>query len=231
MRQSGQEQDEAANDGLFSTYVSEIMLTFGINKEVEDKMKKANEAAASDAAPQKDDKKRQSKKKGKDAAKAIPFGKGTRILFNYLNCLLQECQEDSALFRKKLDFFQNKELQTIVREIAETVNETSRKPKCAKGTRDMSPRKMAIREKAFGIIRGIFKKHGASEIDTPVFELKETLTSKYGEESKLIYDLEDQGGELLSLRYDLTVPFARYVALRGLSSIKRFHIAKVYRRD
>ena len=95
----------------------------------------------------------------------------------------------------------------------------------------MSPRKMAIREKAFETIRAIFKKHGASEIDTPVFELKETLTSKYGEESKLIYDLEDQGGELLSLRYDLTVPFARFVAQRGMSSIKRFHIAKVYRRD
>jgi len=95
----------------------------------------------------------------------------------------------------------------------------------------MCPTKMAIREKAFKIIRGIFKKHGASEIDTPVFELKETLTSKYGEDSKLIYDLKDQGGELLSLRYDLTVPFARYVAQRGLSSIKRFHIAKVYRRD
>jgi len=95
----------------------------------------------------------------------------------------------------------------------------------------MSPTKMAIREKAFTIIRSIFKKHGASEIDTPVFELKETLTSKYGEDSKLIYDLKDQGGELLALRYDLTVPFARYVAQRGLSSIKRFHIAKVYRRD
>jgi len=76
----------------------------------------------------------------------------------------------------------------------------------------MSPTKMAIREKAFTIIKSVFKKHGASEIDTPVFELKETLTSKYGEDSKLIYDLEDQGGELLSLRYDLTVPFARYVA-------------------
>ncbi len=90
---------------------------------------------------------------------------------------------------------------------------------------------MAIRERAFTIIRGIFKKHGASEIDTPVFELKETLTGKYGEDSKLIYDLEDQGGELLALRYDLTVPFARYCAERGLASIKRFHIAKVYRRD
>lgn len=95
----------------------------------------------------------------------------------------------------------------------------------------MNPLQMAIREDAFKKIRAVFKKHGASEIDTPVFELKETLTSKYGEDSKLIYDLEDQGGELLSLRYDLTVPFARYVAERGISSIKRFHIAKVYRRD
>jgi len=90
---------------------------------------------------------------------------------------------------------------------------------------------MSIRERAFKIIKGVFKKHGATEIDTPVFELKETLTGKYGEDSKLIYDLEDQGGELLSLRYDLTVPFARYVAEKGLSSIKRYHISKVYRRD
>ena len=54
---------------------------------------------------------------------------------------------------------------------------------------------------------------------------------KYGEESKLIYDLEDQGGELLSLRYDLTVPFARYLAINKITNIKRFHIGKVYRRD
>ena len=110
-------------------------------------------------------------------------------------------------------------------------NEGTKRPKCAKGTRDMTPLQMAIREKAMNTVRSVFKKHGAVEIDTPVFELKETLTSKYGEDSKLIYDLEDQGGELLSLRYDLTVPFARYVAERGLASIKRFHIAKVYRRD
>ena len=58
----------------------------------------------------------------------------------------------------------------------------------------MTPIQMAIRERAFAIIKGTFKKHGACEIDTPVFELKETLTGKYGEESKLIYDLEDQGG-------------------------------------
>lgn len=90
---------------------------------------------------------------------------------------------------------------------------------------------MAIKEKAFNIIKKIFKKNGAEEIDTPVFELKDTLTNKYGEDSKLIYDLEDQGGELLSLRYDLTVPFARYVALNNIKQMKRFHIAKVYRRD
>jgi histidyl-tRNA synthetase len=69
------------------------------------------------------------------------------------------------------------------------------------------------------------------EIDTPVFELKETLTGKYGEDSKLIYDLADQGGELLALRYDLTVPFARFLSLNSVGNIKRFHIGKVYRRD
>lgn len=90
---------------------------------------------------------------------------------------------------------------------------------------------MAIRAKAFQTIKNVFQRHGAVELDTPVFELKETLTGKYGEDSKLIYDLEDQGGELLSLRYDLTVPFARYVALNGVDQIKRYHIAKVYRRD
>ncbi|KAI2539256.1 HARS isoform 4 [Pan troglodytes] len=55
---------------------------------------------------------------------------------------------------------------------------------------------------------------------------KETLMGKYGEDSKLIYDLKDQGGELLSLRYDLTVPFARYLAMNKLTNIKRYHIAK-----
>ena len=43
--------------------------------------------------------------------------------------------------------------------------------------------------------------------------------------------LAPQGGELLSLRYDLTVPFARYVAVNAIGNIKRYHIGKVYRRD
>ncbi|XP_063045891.1 histidine--tRNA ligase isoform X2 [Engraulis encrasicolus] len=103
--------------------------------------------------------------------------------------------------------------------------------KTAKGTRDYNPKQMAIREKVFNTIINCFKRHGAETIDTPVFELKETLTGKYGEDSKLIYDLKDQGGELLSLRYDLTVPFARYLAMNKITNIKRYHIAKVYRRD
>lgn len=64
-----------------------------------------------------------------------------------------------------------------------------------------------------------------------ISNLQEVLTGKYGEDSKLIYDLKDQGGEILSLRYDLTVPLARYLAMSKISSIKRYHIAKVYRRD
>lgn len=64
---------------------------------------------------------------------------------------------------------------------------------------------MAIREHMFNTITSVFKRHGGMALDTPVFELKEVLTGKYGEDSKLIYDLQDQGGELCSLRYDLTV--------------------------
>jgi histidyl-tRNA synthetase len=118
---------------------------------------------------------------------------------------------------------------------------------------------MAIREKVFSTITTVFKKHGAVTIDTPVFELKEILSGKYGEDSKLIYDLKDQGGEECSLRYDLTVcfklpdnnvslyffftimylsyfsqvPFARFLAMNGkdYQNFKRYHIAKVYRRD
>lgn len=65
---------------------------------------------------------------------------------------------------------------------------------------------MAIREKVLKIITETFKRHGAETIDTPVFELRDVLLGKYGEEGgKLVFDLSDQGGELCSLRYDLTV--------------------------
>ncbi|CAE6339158.1 unnamed protein product [Rhizoctonia solani] len=105
--------------------------------------------------------------------------------------------------------------------------------KTPKGTRDWSPLEMSIREHIFSTLQRVFKTHGGVTIDTPVFELREILTGKYGEDSKLIYDLQDQGGELCSLRYDLTVPFARFLAMNGTTypTIKRYHIAKVYRRD
>ncbi|CAI5759675.1 unnamed protein product [Candida verbasci] len=103
--------------------------------------------------------------------------------------------------------------------------------KTPKGTKDWADKDMIIRDKIFNTLSNLFKKHGGVTIDTPVFELKEILTGKYGEDSKLIYDLKDQGGEICSLRYDLTVPFARFVASNNISSIKRYHIAKVYRRD
>ncbi|XP_046395364.1 histidine--tRNA ligase, cytoplasmic isoform X2 [Ischnura elegans] len=103
--------------------------------------------------------------------------------------------------------------------------------KTPKGTRDYSPQQMVIRNRVLDKIITVFKKHGAETIDTPIFELKEVLTGKYGEDSKLIYDLADQGGEILSLRYDLTVPFARYLAMNKITNIKRYQIAKVYRRD
>lgn len=117
------------------------------------------------------------------------------------------------------------------RHCLEPRNLSQRKPKVPKGCADYQGHEMCVREAVFAKIVAIFKLYGAESIDTPVFELKDVLTGKYGEDSKLIYDLKDQGGEQLALRYDLTVPFARFCASNNVSSIKRFHIGKVYRRD
>ncbi|ODH22294.1 hypothetical protein ACO22_05535 [Paracoccidioides brasiliensis] len=104
--------------------------------------------------------------------------------------------------------------------------------KTPKGTKDWFGADGLLRDRIFNAITEVFKRHGATSLDTPVFELREILAGKYGEDSKLIYDLQDQGGELCSLRYDLTVPFARWLAMNpNIRSIKRYHIAKVYRRD
>lgn len=104
--------------------------------------------------------------------------------------------------------------------------------KTPKGTKDWTGVDMVLRDRIFSTITTVFKRHGAVTIDTPVFELRDILAGKYGEDSKLIYDLQDQGGEICSLRYDLTVPFARWLAMNpSVQNIKRYHIAKVYRRD
>ncbi|NXC38975.1 SYHC protein, partial [Penelope pileata] len=76
-------------------------------------------------------------------------------------------------------------------------------PTPLQGTRDHHPAQMALRERLFGTVEACFRRHGAAAIDTPALELREMLLENYGDNSKLIYELQDQGGELLALRYDL----------------------------
>ncbi|KAL8550557.1 hypothetical protein ACS0TY_009110 [Phlomoides rotata] len=179
----------------------------------------------------KTDKKSEKKKK-------VVLGKGTAAFLQFIKDRLRGGATKTDLETYTHDIFSLldpkgsgfDDLLAKVKEIVES-NESRRLPKLPKGTRDFAKEQMAVREKAFAIIVEVFKRHGAMSLDTPAFELRETLMGKYGEDSKLIYDLADQGGELCSLRYDLTVPFARYVAMNGLTSFKRYQIAKVYRRD
>ena len=141
--------------------------------------------------------------KGANKHRPIQVGKGSRSLYQYL----KENQPSVG------------ELSKFLSILLAAKNEERRVPKIAKGMRDYASEEMSIREYVFTTIRSVFKKHMAAELDTPVMELRETLTGKYGEEgSKLIYNLSDQGGELLSLRYDLTVPFARYVAMNRITN-------------
>lgn len=181
----------------------------------------------------------------KGAKKKKILGKGTTALVQFLKdrLLSMPIQTEASqtvmvlenLVRNFLSLLDPKDLgfDTLLKKVKDIVesNESRRLPKLPKGTRDFAKEQMAIRERAFSIITEVFKRHGAAALDTPAFEMRETLMGKYGEDSKLIYDLADQGGELCSLRYDLTVPFARYVAMNGLTSFKRYQIAKVYRRD
>lgn len=104
------------------------------------------------------------------------------------------------------------------------------------GTQDCHPLQMRIRNKCIEEIKKSFTIHGAMEIDTPVFEKREILMSKSSdtgesETKKLVFDLMDQGGQMLTMRYDLTVPLARYAAQHNIFKMKRYQIGKVYRRD
>ncbi|KAJ8507205.1 hypothetical protein ONZ45_g10393 [Pleurotus djamor] len=105
--------------------------------------------------------------------------------------------------------------------------------KTAKGTRDYGPGEMFCREHIERIVKETFTTYGGSCLDTPVFERKDILAGKYGEDAKLIFDLMDQGGEQLALRYDHTVPLARYLAMNGgmTTNSKLWQVGKVYRRD
>ena len=133
----------------------------------------------------------------------------------------------------------------------------AQKPSIPKGTRDFSPFEMARRNYIFDTVKSIFKLYGFQQIETPAMENLSTLTGKYGEEGdKLLFKILNSGdflskaneGDLLArnsnkttfqisekgLRYDLTVPFARYVVqYQGEINFpfRRFQIQPVWRAD
>src|SRR5215217_3405915 len=131
------------------------------------------------------------------------------------------------------------------------------KPSLAKGTRDFSPQEMVKRNYIFDTVKTVFKKYGYAEIQTPSMENLSTLTGKYGDEGdKLIFKILNSGDYLSkvkpdllaqansnamissfsekALRYDLTVPFARYVVMHQNDitlPFKRFQVQPVWRAD
>lgn len=134
-------------------------------------------------------------------------------------------------------------------------NMAVQKPSIPKGTRDFSPAEMACRNYIFDTVKSIFKKYGYAPLETPAMESLTTLLGKYGDEGdKLLFKILNSGeafagvdAEELShsnalslkvcekgLRYDLTVPFARYVVQHQNEitfPFKRFQIQPVWRAD
>jgi histidyl-tRNA synthetase len=127
-------------------------------------------------------------------------------------------------------------------------------PSLPKGTRDQLPQAMLNREYILGILKDSFKKYGFQAIETPAMEKLETLTGKYGEEGdRLIFKILPRGEKLKralaagldnenalnqnveeALRYDLTVPFARFVVQNRNDLVfpfKRYQIQPVWRAD
>lgn len=106
-------------------------------------------------------------------------------------------------------------------------------PRTLKGFRDYLPEQMIPRERLIETARRVYRSYGFLPIDTPALEYAEILTGKGGEESdKQLYRFQDHGGRDVALRFDLTVPLARFVAQYsndlGLP-FKRYHIASVWR--
>src|SRR5438552_6086193 len=106
-------------------------------------------------------------------------------------------------------------------------------PRTLKGFRDYLPELMIQRERFLERARQVFRSYGFAPIDTPALEYAEILTGKGGEESdKLIYRFVDHGGRDVALRFDLTVPFARFAAqyIGKLGTpFKRYHMGPVWR--
>lgn len=107
--------------------------------------------------------------------------------------------------------------------------------KNVKGGYDYLPKEEKLRNYIKSTLIEVFKKHGYEAIETPILCFEDTLVDKYDENNDLvkeIYRLEDQGSRKLGLRYDLTVPFAKFVALNKKElnfPFKRYEIAKVFR--
>jgi histidyl-tRNA synthetase len=106
-------------------------------------------------------------------------------------------------------------------------------PKVLKGFRDFLPAAETVRRNLTGNIEESFRSFGFVPIDTPALEYAEILLGKGGGETeKQIYRFADNGGRDVALRFDLTVPFARFVALHYNElafPFKRYHIGKVWR--
>lgn len=105
-------------------------------------------------------------------------------------------------------------------------------PPTPKGFRDLLPEMAAKRRKTINTISEILEKNGFVPLETPTIEFAETLTGKYGEEEKLIYKFKDRGDRELALRYDLTVPLARFIANNQnllTPSFSRYQIGQVFR--
>ncbi len=106
-------------------------------------------------------------------------------------------------------------------------------PRTLKGFRDFPPALAMPREELIDKARAVFRSYGFAPIDTPALEYKEILTGKGGDESdKQMYHFTDHGGRAVALRFDLTVPFARFAAqhIGQLGTpFKRYHIGPVWR--
>ncbi len=108
-------------------------------------------------------------------------------------------------------------------------------PKILKGTRDFDTKTMAKRQFVMDNITSTFRTCGYDAIETPAIEYAETLLGKYGEEgNKLLYQFRDNGDRNIALRYDQTIPTARFVAMNyGTLTLpfKRYQIGPVWRAD
>jgi len=106
-------------------------------------------------------------------------------------------------------------------------------PRTLKGFRDLLPDVAASREWIIDTAKDVYRSFGFLPIDTPALEFSEILLGKGGDEAdKQMYRFEDQGGRDVAMRFDLTVPLARFVAQHAgtLGTTKRIldHLAQLF---